>query len=111
MTDTFGLVLLEALACGVPVAAFPVAGPRDVIGDAPVAVLGADLRSACLQALTLSREACRSFALARGWDASARTFLNNVLAANRMTATEAAAGRRAARERSADGLPARGRAS
>ncbi|MGY3650770.1 hypothetical protein ACVWW2_006061 [Bradyrhizobium sp. LM4.3] len=46
-TDTFGLVLLEALASGLPVAAFPVKGPRDVIGDAPVGVLDHDLRSAC----------------------------------------------------------------
>ena len=47
-TDTFGLVLLEALASGVPVAALPVTGPRDVLGDAPVGVLNEDLRSACL---------------------------------------------------------------
>ena len=54
-TDTFGLVLLEALASGVPVAAFPVTGPRDVIGDAPVGALNEDLRAACLAALTISR--------------------------------------------------------
>ena len=77
-TDTYGLVLLEALASGIPVAAFPVAGPRDVIGNAPVAALNQDLRAACLRALTLSREACRSFALEKSWDASARAFLANV---------------------------------
>ena len=54
-TDTFGLVLLEALASGVPVAAFPVTGPRDVIGASPVGVLDDDLRDACLRALELSR--------------------------------------------------------
>ncbi len=54
-TDTFGLVLLEALASGVPVAAFPAAAPRDVIGDAPVGALDEDLRRACLRALRCSR--------------------------------------------------------
>lgn len=82
-TDTFGLVLLEALASGVPVAAFPVTGPRDVIGNAPVGILDDDLREACLAALTLSRDDCRAFALARSWEASAQAFLNNVLNAAR----------------------------
>jgi glycosyltransferase involved in cell wall biosynthesis len=77
-TDTYGLVLLEALASGVPVAAFPVAGPRDVLAGAPVAALDADLRAACLKALTLSREQCRAFALDKSWETSARIFLANV---------------------------------
>jgi glycosyltransferase involved in cell wall biosynthesis len=77
-TDTYGLVLLEALATGVPVAAFPVIGPRDVVAGAPVAALDEDLRAACLKALTLSREQCRAFALAKTWEASARCFLANV---------------------------------
>jgi len=77
-TDTYGLVLLEALASGVPVAAYPVCGPRDVVGDASVAALDADLRVACLKALMLSREECRAFALERSWDTSARIFLANV---------------------------------
>jgi glycosyltransferase involved in cell wall biosynthesis len=71
-TDTYGLVLLEALASGVPVAAYPVSGPRDVLGAAPIAALDADLRAACLRALTLSREQCRVFAVERSWDTSAR---------------------------------------
>jgi glycosyltransferase involved in cell wall biosynthesis len=77
-TDTFGLVLLEALASGVPVAAFPVTGPRDVIGDAPVGVLGENLRQACLDALTISPQACLRFAASHTWEASARSFLNNI---------------------------------
>lgn len=77
-TDTYGLVLLEALASGVPVAAFPVTGPRDVIGDSPVGVLSEDLRAACLGALEISREACLAFAAAHTWEASAHAFLDNV---------------------------------
>lgn len=77
-TDTFGLVLLEALASGVPVAAFPAAAPRDVIGDAPVGRLDEDLRVACLGALECSRAACCQFAQALTWEACARTFLVHV---------------------------------
>src|SRR6516165_4921252 len=77
-TDTFGLVLLEALASGVPVAAFPVKGPRDVIGDAPVGVLDVDLRSACLAALDISRQDCVAFAANYTWEASARAFIENM---------------------------------
>jgi glycosyltransferase involved in cell wall biosynthesis len=78
-TDTFGLVLLEALASGVPVAAFPVRGPRDVIGNAPVGALDPDLGAACRRAVTISRDACRSFALQMSWEASARKFLANAM--------------------------------
>lgn len=77
-TDTFGLVLLEALASGVPVAAFPAAAPRDVIGHAPVGRLDEDLRRACLEALELDRAACRAFAQGLSWAACARTFLQHV---------------------------------
>jgi glycosyltransferase involved in cell wall biosynthesis len=77
-TDTFGLVMLEALACGVPVAAFPVQGPREVIGDAPVGALDHDLRAACIRALGIDRQACRAFAEKLDWDNSARMFLENL---------------------------------
>jgi glycosyltransferase involved in cell wall biosynthesis len=75
LTDTFGIVQLEALASGVPVAAFPVTGPRDVIGKHPVGVLDDDLRVACMQALWISRETCREFALRYSWENSAREFV------------------------------------
>ena len=75
-TDTYGVVQLEALASGVPVAAYPVTGPKDVIGDNPIGVLDEDLGAACLKALTISREACRAFALTRSWESSAREFIS-----------------------------------
>jgi glycosyltransferase involved in cell wall biosynthesis len=77
-TDTFGVVQLEALACGTPVAAFPVTGPLDVIANHPVGALDKDLRSACLRALEMSRGTCRSFALERSWENSARQFIGNL---------------------------------
>jgi glycosyltransferase involved in cell wall biosynthesis len=77
-TDTFGIVQLEALSCGVPVAAYPVTGPLDVIGDSPVGILDDDLEQACQRALALPRAACRAHALQFSWEASAAQFLSHV---------------------------------
>jgi len=74
-TDTFGLVLLEALACGCPVAAYPVTGPVDVIGDSPAGALDEDLRTAALRALTIDRGVARAHAERFSWEACTRQFL------------------------------------
>ena len=78
-TDTFGLVLLEALASGTPVAAYPVTGPLDVIGDVAVGALDEDLRSACLRALGADRAACRAHAARFSWEACARRFRDSLV--------------------------------
>jgi glycosyltransferase involved in cell wall biosynthesis len=78
-TDTFGLVLLEALACGTPLAAFPVTGPVDVVGDAPVGALDEDLRAACLRALAVDRRLCRAHAERYSWAACARRFRDSLV--------------------------------
>ena len=77
-TDTYGIVQLEALACGVPVAAYPVTGPKDDIGIHPVGVLHDDLQTACLGALDVSRQTCREFALSHSWETSARQFIGHI---------------------------------
>ncbi len=74
-TDTYGLVMLEALACGTPVAAFPVAGPLDVLQEGISGVMAEDLHAACLAALTLDRGRCAELAAAQSWRASALEFL------------------------------------
>jgi len=74
-TDTFGLVLLEAMACGVPVAAYPVTGPVDVVADGTTGVLGTDLRKAALAALELDPAACREHALRYSWAAATSQFV------------------------------------
>ncbi len=84
MTDTFGLVLLEALAAGLPVAAYPTTGPLDVITDPRAGVLGSDLKEAALKALTLDRAAARAHALGFSWENSARQFFANVLTAHHL---------------------------
>ena len=82
LTDTFGIVLLEALACGVPVAAFPVTGPLDVVGGTGVGILDRDLGAAALAALSIPRARCRAEALRYTWAESARQFYDNIALAH-----------------------------
>ncbi|HTJ92676.1 MAG TPA: glycosyltransferase family 1 protein [Pararobbsia sp.] len=77
-TDTFGLVLLEALACGLPVAAYPVTGPIDVLGDGPAGAMDEDLREACLSALKISRADARAWAERFSWRAASEQFASHL---------------------------------
>jgi glycosyltransferase involved in cell wall biosynthesis len=77
-TDTFGIVMLEAMACGLPVAAYPVQGPRDVVKNGVTGVLDEDLATAVLQALKLDPEQCRAFAQLQSWERCTRQFLGHL---------------------------------
>ncbi len=82
LTDTFGNVLLEALACGVPVAAYNVMGPKDVLANGAAGILGEDLQQAALAALSINRAACREYAELFSWNACAQRFRDIVADAN-----------------------------
>jgi glycosyltransferase involved in cell wall biosynthesis len=78
LTDTFGLVLLEAMATGTPVAGFPAPGPVDLIPGSGAGFVSDDLKQACLDCLTLDRAAVRAYAMRFSWRASAEEFLRNL---------------------------------
>jgi len=77
-TDTFGLVIIEAMATGTPVAAYPVSGPIDIILDSKAGIVAEDLKSACLAALDLSRDDTRAHAEDYSWDAATDIFFGHL---------------------------------
>jgi len=102
-SDTFGLVLLEAMACGCPVAAFPVTGPIDVLGNSGAGVLDEDLRAACLKAMEIPRSEARAHAERFSWRACTETFLSYLHPVER-------GGRRTAAQTDAGNVPERAQA-
>lgn len=78
LTDTFGLVILEAMAAGLPVAAYRAPGPRDLIPGSKAGVVDDDLRTACLEAITMTREDARAYAETYSWRACAEQFVGNL---------------------------------
>jgi glycosyltransferase involved in cell wall biosynthesis len=81
LTDTFGIVLLDALASGIPVAAFPVTGPIDVIASDKVGKLDHNLKKAITGALQLDPQDCRNYALNYSWKNCTEQFFNHLVPA------------------------------
>jgi glycosyltransferase involved in cell wall biosynthesis len=79
LTDTFGIVMLEAMACGVPIAAFPIRGPMDIVQHGITGFLDENLEKAAIRALRLSSDRCRQHALQYSWNNSAQHFENNLV--------------------------------
>lgn len=90
-TDTFGLVLLEALACGTPVAAYPVTGPVDVLSGGGAGAMDEDLREACIDALKIDRSTAREWAERFSWRAASEQFASHLKPRAQHAAREASA--------------------
>ena len=71
-------MVLESLSCGTPVAAYPVPGPKDILGGSKIDTLDQDLKTSALKALKLNREYCLEFAKKYSWEETARIFYNNI---------------------------------
>ena len=78
-TDTFGIVIIEALKCGLPVAAYPVAGPKDIFNGTNIGSLNNDLKKAAIEALKSDRSACIEHAKKYTWENCAKIFLNSAV--------------------------------
>lgn len=78
LTDTFGIAMVEALACGLPVAAFPVTGPLDVLRSGVTGVMSHDLAEAIRGALRLDRAHCAAAAADFTWEAATSQFLTGL---------------------------------
>jgi glycosyltransferase involved in cell wall biosynthesis len=76
-TDTFGIVIIEALSAGLPIAGYPVPGPKDILDGTEINVLDWDLKSSALKALKINREKCKEISKKYTWEECAKIFLNN----------------------------------